>query len=652
MLHIGIDTGGTFTDFVVLDACGWRVHKVLSDPDSPAAAILHGLRELGIEPQQAFRLVHGSTVATNALLERKGARCAFITNRGFADLLTLGRQARRNLYDLTPPLESAPVPAALCLETGGRLGADGQLLEPLTDADLQQLQEAIAAAQPEAVAINLLFSFLDDDGEKRIAQAMPPELFVSRSSEVLPEVREYERGMATWLNSYVGPRVDRYLDELGHSLPQARIDVMQSHGGTIPAALAARHAVRLLLSGPAGGLAAALHVGRQAGCPRILSLDMGGTSTDVALLDDEIRLTAEGEVGGFPVSTPMVDMHTIGAGGGSLAYCDSGQLLRVGPQSAGSRPGPACYARGGTQPTVTDAHAVLGWLPAQTRLAGGLPLEADAARQAVGSLAQELGLSLAAAAHGIVRVANENMAQALRVVSVRQGYNPKDFMLMAFGGAGGLHLCALADALGMTRAMLPAYAGAFSALGLLLAPQSRELSHTLIRRLQTLQDADIEAQFAALGDRIRQEAGSGASDAWLEAKHLDVRYEGQSSTLRLPWTSVAQACADFHARHRERYGHALDAPVELATLRLGLRDPEPPPPLPPWPVRTPATPVAYATLQNLEEPVPVYRRDTLATGQAVPGPAIVLEATATLSIAPGWRGTVDGYGNIRLERTP
>ncbi len=650
MMQIGIDTGGTFTDFIVLDADGWRVHKVLSDPASPATAILHGLHELGIEPHHAFRLVHGSTVATNALLERKGARCAFITNRGFADLLALGRQARLALYDLTPPLESEPVPAELCFETGGRLDAAGQILEPLTDADLRQLRQAVAQARPEAVAINLLFSFLDDDFEKRIADAMPTDVFVSRSSEVLPEIREYERGMATWLNSYVGPRVARYLDELEQALPQARIDVMQSHGGTIPATLAARHAVRLLLSGPAGGLAAALHIGRQAGCARVLSFDMGGTSTDVALLDDGIRLTSEGEIGGYPVSTPMVDMHTIGAGGGSLAYCDSGRLLRVGPQSAGSRPGPACYARGGTQPTVTDAHAVLGWLPEQTRLAGGLPVDAAAAQQAVGQLARKLDLSLADAARGIVRVANENMAQALRVVSVRQGYDPKDFVLMAFGGAGGLHLCELADALAMPRAMLPAHAGAFSALGLLLAPQSRELSHTLIGRLQALSDASIEQHFGTLGDRIRQKEGSEASAAWLESKHVDVRYEGQSSTLRLPWTSIAQVQVGFHARHRERYGHALDAPIELVTLRLGLRNPEPPPPLPPWPIRTPAEPMASATPKDLGTTVPVYRREALAIEQTIAGPAIVLEATATLGIKPGWRGTVDAYGNICLER--
>ncbi|MDE0612766.1 MAG: hydantoinase/oxoprolinase family protein, partial [Gammaproteobacteria bacterium] len=433
-MRIGIDTGGTFTDFTVLDGKTWRVHKVPSDPDSPARAILHGLRDLGIDLQQVFHLVHGTTVATNAVLERKGARCAYVTNRGFADILSLGRQARSELYNLTPSLEEPPVPADLCLETGGRLAFDGEELEPLTETDLDELCRKIEALKPEAVAINLLFSFLDDRHERQIEEALPEGLFVSRSSEVLPEIREYERGMATWLNSYVGPRVGRYIDELHQSLPKARLDTMQSHGATLPGQLAARHAVRLLLSGPAGGLAAALQIGRQAGCERILSLDMGGTSTDVALIDGDIRMTSKGEIGGWPISVPMADMHTIGAGGGSLAYRDSGHLLRVGPRSAGSRPGPACYARGGTEPTVTDANVVLGWLPVQTHLAGDLPLDDEAAKSAVSQLARELELDSYETAQGIVHLVNENMAQALRVVSVRQGHNPKDFVLMAFGG--------------------------------------------------------------------------------------------------------------------------------------------------------------------------------------------------------------------------
>ena len=650
--RVGIDTGGTFTDFTVLDGETWRIHKLPSNPSDPTRVILRGLQELGIDRRQPFHLVHGTTVATNAVLERKGARCAYITNRGFADILSLGRQARDDLYDLTPPPEEAPIPAELCLETGGRVAFDGATLEPLTEADLDELSRKIEDLQPEAVAINLLFSFLDDRHERRIEEALPNNLFVSRSSDVLPEIREYERGMATWLNSYVGPQVGRYLDRLRHALPEARLDTLQSHGATLPARLAARHAVRLLLSGPAGGLAAALQVGRQAGCPRILSLDMGGTSTDVALIDGNIRITSQGQVGGWPVAVPMVDMHTIGAGGGSLAYRDSGRLLRVGPHSAGSRPGPACYARGGTKPTVTDANVVLGWLPAQTRLAGGLPLDVEAAGEAVGRLAQSLGLGRDEAAQGIVRLVNENMAQALRAVSVRQGHHPKDFVLMAFGGAGGLHVCELADTLSMTQAMVPAHAGIFSALGLLLAPQGRELSQTVPGRLQDMSGAEIRHRFDLLAERIHEETGGEVSRAWQQARDLDLRYEGQSEVLRLPWVSTGQTEADFHARHRECYGYTLDMPVERVNLRLSLKDPSAAPALPPWPVQDPADPLDHAPVHGLDRPVPLYARAQLAVGQTVEGPAIVVEDTATTRVSPHWRAKVDAYGNIRLRRKP
>ena len=651
-MRIGIDTGGTFTDFTVLDGDVWRVHKVPSNPDSPAQAILRGLQELGIDLQRDFHLVHGTTVATNAVLERKGARCAYITNRGFADILDLGRQARAELYNLTPLPEEPPVPEDLCLETGGRLASDGKTLEPLTDADLDELCRKIEALQPEAVAVNLLFSFLDDRHERQIVEALPKDLFVSRSSEVLPEIREYERGMATWLNSYVGPLVGRYIDELHRSLPNVRLDTMQSHGATLPGRLASRHAVRLLLSGPAGGLAAALQVGQQAGRERILSLDMGGTSTDVALIDGAIKMTSKGKIGGWPVSVPMADMHTIGAGGGSLAYRDSGHLLRVGPRSAGSRPGPACYARGGTEPTVTDANVVLGWLPEQARLAGGLPLDVPAAESAVGQLAQELGLDMHETAQGIVHLVNENMAQALRVVSVRQGHNPKDFVLMAFGGAGGLHLCELADALSMTQAMVPVHAGIFSALGLLLAPQGRELSRTVPGRLQGMDDSEIERRFDELAERIREEIGDEASRSWQQSRDLDLRYEGQSEVLRLPWVSTTRTQEDFHARHRECYGYTLDMPVELVNLRLSLKDLSSPPVLPPWPVQDPADPLDHAAVHGLDQPVPVYVRARLAVGQTVEGPAIILEDTATIRVSPHWRAKVDVCGNIRLQREP
>ena len=377
---LGVDTGGTFTDFVLYDGQGLRVHKVLSTPHAPEEAILQGIRELGLA-MSGLRVVHGSTVATNAVLERKGVRTAYITNRGLGDVLTIGRQARRELYNLQPEPTLPPVPRELCLEVSARTGADGRPVESLGAADRDTIQAAIAALKPRSVAINLLFSFMNDSDEREIAAWLPNDVFVSRSSNVLPEYKEYERGIATWLNAWVGPLVAGYLQRLGEALAPAPVAVMQSSGGTVSANLAGQKAVQLLLSGPAGGLMGARFLGQQAGCARLLTFDMGGTSTDVALIDGDIRLTNEGHIGEWPVAVPMVDMHTIGAGGGSIARVDDGGLLQVGPESAGAAPGPACYGRGGLQPTVTDANLVLGYLQADAFLGGAMPLDPAAAQR-------------------------------------------------------------------------------------------------------------------------------------------------------------------------------------------------------------------------------------------------------------------------------
>ncbi|MBD3618492.1 MAG: hydantoinase/oxoprolinase family protein [Chromatiales bacterium] len=648
---LGVDTGGTFTDFVYFDGAGFRVHKVLSTPEAPERAILQGLRELGLA-LSGLRVIHGSTVATNAVLEGKGVRTAYVTNRGLADVLTIGRQARRDLYDLQPPPVSPPVPAELCLETGGRLAADGSVVEPLTEDDLAALRAELTRLAPEAVAINLLFAFVDDRFERAVEAAVPEGVFVSRSSQVLPEYREYERGMATWLNAYVGPLMQGYLGRLEAGVAPAGLEVMQSHGGTIDAARAGGQAVQLLLSGPAGGLMGARHVARASARDRLLSFDMGGTSTDVAMIDGGIGLTSESEIAGYPVAVPMVDMHTIGAGGGSIAWIDAGGLLQVGPQSAGAAPGPACYGQGGREPTVTDANLVLGHLPASTRLGGGLPVDVAAARAAVGGLAARLGLTVEAAAEGILRIANEHMAQALRVISVQRGIDPRGFTLMPFGGAGGLHVCALADALGMDQALVPVHGGVLSALGMLVAPPGRQLSHSRPGRLEDLDEADLEQGFAGLEAEGRASLSvEGVTDP-VAQRSLDLRYEGQASTLSVPWRGLPAAAADFHAAHREAYGHALDMPVELVNLRLGLAGSPPSVPLPAPAAHTPAGPVERLAVHGVGSGVPVYRRSELAAGQRLAGPVIVTEAVATTWIEPGWSVEVDGSsGNLLLSRT-
>ena len=651
MILAGVDTGGTFTDLVVLDAGRLRVHKVLSTPQAPEAAILQGLRQLGIDAGR-LRLVHGSTVATNTVLEGKGAATLYITNRGLGDVLRIGRQHREALYDLQPPPAVPIVPPERCLETGGRRGADGTLVEPLTEEDLRTLRAAVAASGCEAAAINLLFSWREDTEERRIEQAIADLVQVSRSSEVLPEMREYERGMATFLNAMVGPRMQGYLDRLTEALAPAPVAVMQSAGGTVSAREAARRGVHLLLSGPAGGLYGVRFLGRLTGIDRLMTFDMGGTSTDVALIEGgEPALTTEGRIGRWPVAVPMVDMHTIGAGGGSIGWIDAGGLLQVGPRSAGAAPGPACYGRGGREATVTDAHLLLGRLQANAFLGGAMRLDRAAAKAALARLGRDLGLDPLATAEGMVRLASEHMAQALRVISVQRGHDPADFVLTSFGGAGGLHVCALAEALGMQRALVPIHGGVLSALGMITAPPARELSHAFGRLLDGGITEAIDqglARLEAAGRRMLSDEGVAARDIRVEAR-LELRYQGQSFTLPVPWRGDARrARADFDTAHRRRYGHALEMPVEVVNLRLRVTGPEPDIRLPERPAGPPAPPAGEVGVHGLERPVPRYVRERLAAGQRITGPALVTETVATTWIAPGWTAEVDAWGNLHL----
>lgn len=652
MIRLGVDTGGTFTDFVLLDDNGaLRVHKVLSTPEAPEAAILQGIAELGLAPPE-LRLVHGSTVATNAVLEGKGVETLYVTNRGFADLLTIGRQQRAALYDLQPPVEPPPVPAEYCLETAGRLAADGQVLEPLTEADLETLLDHVRRLAPKAVAVNLLFSYLDPSHEERIGAALPDAVFVSLSSRVLPEIREYERGMATWLNAWIGPRVAGYLDRLGQALGGVPVSVMQSSGDTVAAGQAAGNAVRMLLSGPAGGLIAARRVAALAGQERLMTFDMGGTSTDVALVDAEPRLTTDGRIGRFPVAVPMVDMHTIGAGGGSIAWLDDGGMLQVGPQSAGADPGPACYGRGGVRPTVTDANLVLGRLQPDAFLGGDMRLDDPAARVAIADLANAIGCDLVQTARDIVAVANEHMAQALRATAIKRGADPREHMLVSFGGAGGLHVCALAELLDMRTAMVPVYAGVLSALGMLAARPGRQLSRTRVGSFEALSPEELDADLAELRQQgldalVREGFAAADCDA---RPSVDLRYAGQSYTLNLAWHGLRSTAEDFHRRHAARYGHRLELPVELVNLRQSVSGPVSPLRLPALPPIPPGKAFAEARMAGLAQPVPRYRRQELAAGQVLDGPALISEAVATTWLAPGWRLRVDAIGNLGLSR--
>jgi N-methylhydantoinase A len=660
---LGVDTGGTFTDFVALHDGVLRTHKVLSTPDDPAVAILQGIAEMGLAADAArgaVRLVHGSTVATNAALEGKGARTVYISNRGFTDVLAIGRQARSGLYDLNPQPTFDPVPEEYRLGTGGRLDPAGCVVEPLTDADLAELRAAVQRLAPEAVAVNLLYSYLDDRFERAIESTLEDLAFVSRSSHVLPEYREYERGVATWLNAFLGPVVHRYLRALVGAVHPSPVAVMQSSGGLIDATQASRRAVNLLLSGPAGGLAAAIHVGNSLGQRDLLSFDMGGTSTDVALLQGgRPRLTDEGRIGALPVAIPMAEIHTIGAGGGSIAWIDAGGALQVGPQSAGADPGPACYGRDGEAPTVTDAHVVLGHLPARVRLGGNLALDVAAARAAIARLGHGItahsgatAMAPEAIAEGIIRIANERMAQALRVISLERGHDPRDFTLACFGGAGGLHVCALADMLGIGRILVPADGGVFSALGMLVAAPARKLGQTVGLTLDRASNDDIDRRFAGLeaiaGEELRAEGHP--AEAVQIHRSADLRYRGQSFYLTLPWDGTSATRSAFHVAHEARYGHAFALPVELVNIRIEATVQQPPLHLPALgrvsaPVGTGA---ALGAVHRLGD-VAVRGRETLVAGEDLPGPAIVVEPFATTLIAKGWVARADAGGHLHLR---
>ena len=662
---LGVDTGGTFTDFILFDdeSKSIRIHKVLSTPNSPEKAILQGIADLAINTDRLI-LVHGSTVATNAVLEGKGARTAYISNKGLVDVLCIGRQAREELYNLTPIKKPPLIDAELCVEVNSRLSAKAEHLQRLTSQDLSQLTKKLQALAPEAVAINLLFSFFDESEELKIERAIPEGIFISRSSDVLPEYKEFERGMTTTLNAKVGPLIQGYLQRLEEKLTaresqNVSLSIMQSSGGITSAEQAGRYPVNLLLSGPAGGLKGAQTVAAASAVNQLLSFDMGGTSTDVSIIDKEIGFTSGAKIGGYPVAVPMVDMHTIGAGGGSIAQVDAGGLLLVGPESAGADPGPACYGKGGKLPTVTDANVVLGRLLPQFFLGGNMQLDKGAAFTAVQTIADALSsaekrLSVEQAARGIIDVVNDHMVRALRVMSVERGEDPKGFTLVSFGGAGGLHVCALAAELEMRKALVPVNAGVLSALGMLAADASRERSRTINKCLKDCETEDIKQIFADLVKQAKQELNPNNVQPWADGKSdiktrqtIDVRYQGQSHALNLPWTGLQNIEQAFHQKHQDNYGHQLEIDIELVNVRVRVIKKQQSFVLPKW-RQTEQNKQEYTVMPGIGAPVLVINRAGLKVGQQIKGPALITETSSTTWLAEGWSAEVDEVGNIKL----
>ncbi len=646
---VGIDTGGTFTDIVAMEADNIRHCKVLSDPSDPSGPIVEGLNRLGLK-DIPLQIIHGTTVGTNAVLEGKGARVAYITSRGFADVLSLGRQERQHVYQLQQAETTPPVPPNHCLEVPTRIASNGSLLASASDKELEHLKNQLQDLDCESVAINLLFSFLRPQEEQRIAKSLADGWFISCSSKILPEVREYERGMATWLNASVGPVISRYLDRLQQRLPQAGIAVMQSAGTTIAADQASDQAVRLLLSGPAGGLAAARSIATQTGQPKLMSFDMGGTSTDVALLNGQIPLTNQSRIGPWPLSIPSVDIHTIGAGGGSIARVDEAGMLLVGPESAGANPGPACYGQGGTQATVTDANLLLGRIPQNTLLGGYLPLDIQAAEQVVSKLAAGMVCSVLEAASGIVRLANEHMARALRVISVERGHDPADYALLCFGGAGGLHACDLAELLNMKRIIVPARAGVFSALGMLVSEPGRELSRAVLRRLAGLTDSDIEKWFQALeAEATVHLVKEGCEPEDITFRYqLELRYKGQSATIPVGWVKGGAHAQIFHVAHEKASGLRLPHPIELVNVRLSARAPAVLKSIDIRGAEESDRAVEMMHRREVSSEIPVINQHQLSCEESLQGPCVLKSSVSTTWVKPGWNIRPDEWGNLLM----
>jgi len=677
---VGVDVGGTFTDFVVLRDANLKIYKLPTTPEDQSIAIAAGFDDLSIG---AAEVVHGMTVATNALLERRGARTALLSTAGFADVLVIGRQNRPDLYKLYQQRPPSLVDDEWRLEVDERIDHNGDIVQNLDEATVQALAPLLVEGDIESLAIAFLFSFRNPAHEQRAAElvrAIAPDLPISLSSDILPEYREYERTSTTVINAYVQPLVARYLTRLEQALAASNVRIMQSNGGAIGLRQASDQAARVVLSGPAGGVVGAFALAKQAtgsDNPGIITFDMGGTSSDVALCPGEIPTTAESTITDLPLRLPVIDIHTVGAGGGSIAYIDAGGGLHVGPRSAGAVPGPVCYGRGGVEPAVTDANLVLGRLDPGGFLGGkgSVTLDVAAAVRSLTELGQDLGLTAQEAALGVIQVANATMERALRRVSVERGYDPRDFTLMPFGGAGPLHACDLADALGTPTVLLPPTPGVLSAYGMLVADIASDAAQSVIFDAATLIDRpeSLTNLFKGLAERVAHVLhNEGIAEPDIDS-HLDMRYKGQSYELTVPLTlpvstdHLHEAVEAFHDLHARRYGYAMrEEAVEVVTLRVRASGAGAQPELPRSPLesadasaaRLPdkrawfgdsAAGEARSTTARVQS-IPCYDRAKLRPGNRFTGPALILQFDTTTVVTPGWRGRVDEFGNIWLEK--
>ena len=661
-IRIGVDTGGTFTDFVIARDSHLEIQKIPSSTLDPSQAILHGIEKYLGKCPGPF-IIHGTTVATNSLLERKGGRIALITTKGFEDVLFIGRQVRKNLYSLRGEDRRLLLPRSLCFGLEERTTATGKVEKKVDGQEIRTTLEAIRANRVEAVAVSLINSYANPANEKAIRYHLEAEnIPYSLSSDILPEYREYERTAVAAVNAYLMPVISRYLHHLEHNLQSASLRIMQSNEGYISPEMAKSEPIRTVLSGPAGGVVGAFHIGRSVGLNKLISFDMGGTSSDVCLIDGKIQRTNESRIGDFPIRLPIIDIHTVGAGGGSIAYVDSGGSLRVGPQSAGADPGPACYGKGNL-PTVTDAHLVLGRLVPEFFLGGKMKIYPERSHRVLKNIATKIGKTLLEAASGILQIANANMEKALRVISIERGFDPRDFALISFGGAGGMHAIDIAASLNMASVVVPKNAGVLSALGLLMADSIKDYTRSILKTMEVLTKKELDEYFFELQKKSIQDMkkeGFGEENIQISF-FLDLRYLGQSYEITRPYrignADIRTIVHAFHNAHQRLYSyHHLERPVELVNIRLktiGVSKK----------IRfrkkhlQQANPPKQALLKNQklyykgnEYRASVYLREYLEPGNRISGPALIVDKESTTFLPPAYGLKIDGLWNLIMGK--
>lgn len=657
LTRIGVDTGGTFTDIILSRRGGFSIRKVPSRPHAPEQAIVDGLSPI-VGSDESGTIVHGTTIATNALLSRSGQKTALVTTAGFEDILEIGRQNRPELYNLSTRKPQPLVPRELVFGLSERTLYLGEVLEPLTDAAITELVHNIQTSGAESVAVCLLFSFANPQHETAVQQAIEKlGLFVSASSDVLPAYREYERCSTTVVNAYVAPAITQYLERLNSALGRWRIQIMQSNGGSLSVSAASKRPVATILSGPAGGAIATQKLAAKVGEQNLISFDMGGTSTDVSLIAGDLSWSAKTSISGCPIAIPVIDIHTVGAGGGSIAYLDAGGALRAGPESAGADPGPACYGKG-DEPTVTDANVVLGRLCPEWFLGGEFAIHPDRAREAIAKLAGEMNISTEAAAEGIVRVANATMQRALSVVSVQRGFDPREFSIVAFGGAGPVHACDLCRAISARSVIVPKHPGILSAIGMLQADMVRDYKKSILMPATAETSKELEAEFAQLEARAVDDlAADGVQRGAIRfQRRVEMRYVGQSYEIDVPFSE--SYLDTFNETYLQEYGYLdKDKPKEVVNIRVMAVVPTEPDTAmlfgdEPW-----AGGNACLGTQRLIEggqrlDAALYQRDLLKPGAEVPGPAVIVEYSATTYVPSDFSCKIDDLGNLLLTTGP